>query len=84
MMLLSRYVIIWNNLSVARLLVVGAEKKLLPFLLQAFEDEHKRYLMVCLVAIVEITQKLLANLSFGLVLKNSVSHTKCVFLIVAN
>ena len=84
MIVLSRYVIIWNNLSVALLLVVGAKKRLLPFLLQAFEERCKRCLMVCLIAIVEITPNLLTNWSFGLVLKNSMSHTKCVFLTVAN
>ena len=61
MMVLSRYVIIWNILSVALLLMVGTKKKPLYFLLQAFEEKPKRCLMVCLIAIVETTPKLLTN-----------------------
>ena len=71
-------------MSVALLLTAGAKKKLLYFLLDAFEKKPKRYLMVCLIAIVEITQKLLTNWRFGVVLKNIVTYTKCVFITVAN
>ena len=66
------------------MLTAGAKKKLLYFLLDAFEKKPKRYLMVCLIAIVEITQKLLTNWRFGVVLKNIVTYTKCVFITVAN
>ena len=64
--------------------MVGTKKKPLYFLLQAFEEKPKRCLMVCLIVIVEITPKLLTNWSFGLVLKSSMSYTKCAFITVAN
>ena len=51
------YVIILNTLSVSLLLIAAAKKKLLYSLPQAFEEKQKRSLMVCMLAIVEITPR---------------------------
>ena len=51
------YVIILTTLSVSLLLVAAAKKKLLYSLPQAFEEKQKRSLMVCMLAIVEITPR---------------------------
>lgn len=51
------YVIILNTLSVSLLLVAAAKKKLLYSLPQAFEEKQKKSLMVCMLAIVEITPR---------------------------
>ena len=52
------------------------------FLAAGLPTAHKK--CSCLIVIIEIMPKLWANWSFGSVLKNSLSYTRCVCTTVAN